>query len=69
MFKTEKLVAEVGVRVDPRTRVERWQEQVQGISRSLGKNPPPNKRASLRFQLETLMAKLAAVPTMPSAYV
>lgn len=68
MYKSEVLV-EVDVRSDPKTRVARWQEQVEGIQRRLGKNPSPNKRCSLEFQLQHLMGKLSAVPASPQVYV
>jgi len=78
MYKTEELVSQVGVRIDPRTRVERLQEQATHIQLKLGRaeklkesgrGPSPSKLANLKFQLGRIMGKLSAVPTTPEVYV
>lgn len=77
MYKSEVL-GEVGVRHDPRTRVENLQLQAQNIQRKLdtaeklertGRGPSKSKIANLRFQLGQVVGKLSEFPTRPSVYV
>lgn len=77
MYKSEVLV-EVGVRNDPRTRVERLQEQAKNIQLKLdraeqlkksGRGPSESKTANLQYQLGRIMGKLSEFPTLPWVHV
>ncbi len=61
MYKTEDLMDDVDVRPGTKERVEKWEEQIRGIQRRLGKNPSSNKAASLRYHLGLLIDKVTRV--------
>ncbi len=58
MYKTEDLMEDVDVRPGMKDQVEKWEEQIRGIQGRLGKNPSPNKAASLRYHLGLLIGKV-----------
>lgn len=58
---------EVGVSVvHPKIRVDRWEEQIRGILKRLGKKstPKPNRKDSLQYQLGLLISKVTRATTI-----
>lgn len=58
MYKAEALVDPVKGKKrapDARTRYERWEEQLKGVTQKLAGHVPENKKASLEFQRDHLL--------------